>query len=83
MQAEANQGATAAFTLPADFIPLHLEPRTHVNTKVMCAHVGIKEQTARIWASMETFPEGLRPIRRTGRLLWPVAGIKLVLGLGS
>ena len=77
---EARQSATAAPALPPDFIPLHLEPRTHVNTKVMCAHVGVKEQTARAWACLENGP--LRPIRINGaRLAWPVAEIKRVLGV--
>ena len=66
---------------PADFVPLHLETRTHVITAVMCWHVGRKEQTARGWASAETFPDGLKPLRVNGRLAWPVAGIRKVLGL--
>ena len=66
---------------PADFIPLHLENRTHVSTAVMCRHIGRKEHTARGWASAETFPDGLRPLRVNGRLAWPVAGIRRVLGV--
>jgi hypothetical protein len=66
---------------PADFIPLTQETRTHVSTSVMCHHIGRKEQTARVWASAETFPAGLRPLRINGRLAWPVAGIKFVLGV--
>ena len=41
---EAREGATAA---PADFVPLHLETRTHVSTAVLCRHLNRKEQTAR------------------------------------
>jgi hypothetical protein len=63
---------------PADYLPLHLETRTHVSTKLMCVHFGVKEQTARIWACKENGP--LRPIRVNGRLMWPVAGIRLALG---
>ena len=66
---------------PGDFVPLHLETRTHVTTAVMCRHLGRKEQTARGWAGAETFPEGLRPLRVNGRLAWPVAGILKALGL--
>jgi hypothetical protein len=76
--AEAREGATAA---PADFVPLHLETRTHVTTAVMCRHLNRKEQTARGWASAETFPPGLKPQRVMGRLAWPVAGIKAALGM--
>ena len=66
---------------PADFVPLHLETRTHVSTAVMCRHLNRKEQTARGWASAETFPDGLRPLRINGRLAWSVFGIKRVLGV--
>lgn len=66
---------------PADFVPLHLETRTHVTTAVICRHLNRKEQTARGWASAETFPDGLRPLRIRGRLAWPVSGIKRVLGV--
>lgn len=75
---EARQRATAA---PSDFVPLNLETRTHVSTDVLCRHLNRQPQTARGWASAETFPEGLRPLRVMGRLAWPVAGIRLVLGV--
>ncbi len=76
--AEARIGAAAA---PADFVPLHLETRTHVTTAVMCRHLNRREQTARGWASAETYPPGLKPLRVMGRLAWPVAGIRNVLGV--
>ena len=66
---------------PADFVPLHQETRTHVTTAVMCRHLSRKVQTARGWASAETFPDGLRPLRVNGRLAWPVSGIRKVLGV--
>jgi len=69
--------------IPADFVPLHLETRTHVTTAIMCHHLGRKEQTARGWASAETYPEGLRPLRVMGRLAWPVAGIRKILGVAK
>lgn len=78
---EARQGATALTAAPADFVPLHLETRTHVSTAVLCRHLNRKEQTARGWASAETFPDGLRPLRVNGRLAWPVAGIRALLGV--
>lgn len=74
---EAKQPAAA----PPDFLPLHLETRTHVTTAVMCRHLNRKEQTARGWASAETYPPDLKPQRVMGRLHWPVAGIKKVLGV--
>ena len=68
---------------PSDFLPLHLETRTHVTTAVMCRHLGRKEQTARGWASAETFPDGMKPLRVNGRLAWPVAGIRRVLQVAA
>lgn len=72
---------TTNTNFPADFIPLHLEKRTHVGTRVLCAHVDRKVQTVLGWASAETYPAGLKPIRIRGRLGWPVAGIKELLGI--
>jgi hypothetical protein len=66
---------------PHDFVPLHLETRTHVTTAVMCRHIGRRPQTARGWASAETYPPGLKPLRVMGRLAWPVSGIRAVLGV--
>ena len=68
---------------PADFVPLDLETRTHVSTAVLCRHLNRQEQTARQWASAETFPDGLRPLRVNGRLAWPVEGIRKVLGVAK
>jgi hypothetical protein len=76
--ATQNRGSAAP---PPDFVPLHLETRSHVSTAIMCRHLGRQPQTARCWASQETYPEGLRPQRVMGRLAWPVSGIKKVLGV--
>ena len=75
---ESREGATAS---PADFVPLHLETRTHVSTAVLCRHLNRQPQTARGWASAMTFPPGLKPLRVMGRLAWPVAGIRAALGV--
>ena len=82
---EAREGVTgsAFVAAPADFVPLNLETRSHVSTAVMCRHLNRKEQTARGWASAETVPDGLRPLRVMGRLAWPVAGIRKVLGVAQ
>lgn len=78
--AEAREGATAT---PPDFVPLHLETRTHVSTAVMCRHLSRQPQTARGWASAGTHPPGLRPVRCNGRLAWPVDGIRAALGVAK
>jgi hypothetical protein len=77
----ARREKKAPATAPADFIPLHLETRTHVSTALMCWHLGRQPQTARGWASCESYPEGLKCRRVMGRLAWPVAGIRRVLGV--
>jgi hypothetical protein len=61
--------------------PLSAETRTHVNTETMCWHLDRRPQTARIWAMRENGP--LRPIRVNGRLAWPVAEIKRILGVAA
>ena len=81
--AKARREAIEPIAAPADFVPLHLETRTHVSTAVLCRHLNRKEQTARAWASAETFPDGLRPLRVMGRLAWPVAGIRKILGVAQ
>ena len=70
---------TTVYPLPVDFIPLNQETRTHVSTRLMCAHIGRKEQTARVWACYETGP--IRPIRVNGRLAWPVSELRRLLGV--
>jgi len=70
---------TTSTFCPVDFVPLEKETRTHVSTRLMCYHLGRKEQTARGWACHEDGP--LRPIRVNGRLAWPVSKIKEILGV--
>ena len=73
--------AKLAPATPPQFTPLNRETRTHVDTETMCWHLGFAQQTARLWACKETYPEGMRPIRVNGRLKWPVAGIRKTLGV--
>lgn len=77
----ARLDGEAPRVFPVEFVPLHLENRTHVDTETMCWHLGFAQQTARLWACKETYPEGLRPIRVNCRLKWPVAGIRKTLGV--
>lgn len=65
----------------AQFPPLELEARPAVGTAAAAHYLNRRPQTLRGWACLETFPDGLRPIRVNGRLAWPVAGIRLVLGV--
>lgn len=76
LRAEPDVSATAVA-----FVPLAQERRTHVDTATLCWHLNRAPQTVRLWACKETYPEGLRPIRVNGRLSWPVAGIRKILGV--
>ena len=60
---------------------LELVNRPTVPTEQAAHYLLRRPQTLRGWACSETFPEGLRPVRINGRLGWPVAGIRAVLGV--
>lgn len=72
---KAIRGATPA----ACFTPLELENRPAVDTAAAAHYLNRRPQTLRGWACLENGP--IRPIRIHGRLAWPVAGIRKVLGL--
>ena len=59
--------------------PIDRETRTHLPTDEAAYHLNRQVQTLRIWACKENGP--LRPVRIGGRLAWPVAEIKRVLGV--
>lgn len=59
--------------------PLELETRTAVDTACAAYHLSRQQQTLRGWACHEDGP--LRPLRVNGRLAWPVADLKRVLGV--
>lgn len=52
-----------------------------VSTAAAAYYLNRRPQTLRGWACSETWPKGLRPVRINGRLAWPVAGIKAILGV--
>jgi len=63
------------------FPSLEYVNRPTVPTEQAAHYLLRRPQTLRGWASAETLPAGLRPVRINGRLGWPVAGIKRVLGV--
>lgn len=65
------------------FASLANETRAAVDTATAAHHLCRQPQTLRGWASAETFPPGLKPLRVNGRLAWPVAGIRAVLGVAA
>ncbi len=70
---EARQQSALQFT------PLAQEQRTHVDTAATAYYLNRRPQTLRGWACLENGP--LRPIRIMGRLAWPVAAIKALMGV--
>ena len=68
---------------PQQFPPLESVTRPAVDTAAAAYYLNRRPQTMRGWASAETFPDGMRPLRVNGRLAWPVAGIRRVLGLSA
>lgn len=82
MHTAISKSAKPAATVPADFVPLDQETRTHVSTAVLCRHINRKEGTVHGWVSAGAYPAGLEPpVRVKGRHAWPVAGIRTLLGL--
>lgn len=65
----------------AQLIPLALETRTAITTAEAAGHLNRAQQTLRLWAMREDGP--IRPVRVNGRLAWPVADLKRVLGVAA
>jgi len=62
-----------------NFPPLEQVTRPAVSTREAAHYLNRKVQTLHIWACRESGP--IRPARVNGRLAWPVAEIKKVLGV--
>jgi hypothetical protein len=60
-------------------IPLEQETRSVLPTCEAARHLNRAEQTMRLWACYDSGP--IRPIRINGRLAWPVADLRSVLGV--
>ncbi|PZP34390.1 MAG: hypothetical protein DI603_05385 [Roseateles depolymerans] len=61
------------------FPRLELENRPTVDTAAAAYYLSRQQQTLRGWACLENGP--LRPLRINGRLAWPVADIRRLLGV--
>lgn len=61
------------------FVTLDSETRAAVDTACAAHHLSRKPQTLRAWACLENGP--IRPVRVHGRLAWPVAELRRVLGV--
>ncbi|WP_348700314.1 hypothetical protein [Duganella fentianensis] len=75
----SNNGKPARKRVGFAFPNLHDEKRTHVGTACAAHWLGRQQQTLRGWACFEDGP--LRPIRVNGRLAWPVAEIRRLMGV--
>lgn len=62
-----------------NFIPLDRETRNAVDTACAAYHLSRAPQTLRAWACLENGP--LRPTRINGRLAWPTAELRRLLGV--
>jgi hypothetical protein len=58
---------------------LEHETRTNLPTTEAAFHLNRAQQTLRLWAMRENGP--IRPLRVHGRLAWPVADLRRVLGV--
>ena len=72
--AAVREGAS----VPA-FVALAAETRAAVETACAAFHLNRQPQTLRCWATYDSGP--VRPLRVHGRLAWPVADLKRVLGV--
>ena len=81
MQTATNFSADTrrAVTEPQQFPPLEQVTRPTVPTEQAAYYLNRRPQTCRAWACLENGP--LRPLRINGRLAWPVAELRRVLGV--
>ncbi len=60
-------------------VPLDREARATLPTPEAAFHLNRAQQTLRVWAMREDGP--VRPLRINGRLAWPVADLRRLLGV--
>lgn len=74
-----NADTRRAVSEPQQFPPLEQVTRPTVPTEQAAYYLNRRPQTCRAWACRENGP--LRPLRINGRLAWPVAELRRVLGV--
>ena len=81
MQTATHRSAKVrpAATVGPTFPPLDLETRPAVDTAAAAHYLNRQPQTLRAWACLENGP--VRPLRIHGRLAWPTAQIRRLLGV--
>lgn len=78
MNINRNSGATLK-KAPRIFPPLESVTSPGVETAAAAYYLNREPQTMRTWACFENGP--IKPIRVNGRLAWPVADLRRLLGL--
>lgn len=66
---------------PSQYIPLEQETRQTVDTAAAAYHLNRASQTLRVWATCTYQKPPITPVRINGRLAWPVASIKKLVGM--
>ena len=79
MQTTTHHSADTRAAAGAAYVSLAAETRAAVDTACAAYHLNRQPQTLRGWACLENGP--LRPVRVHGRLAWPVAELRRVLGV--
>ena len=74
-----NADTRRAVSEPQQFPPLEQVTRPTVPTEQAAYYLNRRPQTCRAWACLENGPP--RPLRINGRLAWPVAELRKVLGV--
>lgn len=75
-----SEFAKSTSTPHGAFIPLELVTNPTVTTDAAAFYLNRKPQTLRVWSVYES-RGAIRPIRLNGRLAWPVAEIRKLLGV--
>lgn len=76
---EPNASGAIRCREAAEFPPLEKVTRPTVETSACAYYLNRADQTLRIWACKENGP--IRPTRINGRLAWPVAELRRILGV--
>lgn len=79
METTLHSAATRRAATEPSYPPLEHVTRPTVTTGEAAHYLNRRPQTLRGWACAEDGP--LRPIRVNGRLAWPVAELRRVLGV--
>lgn len=80
---QAMREATAPQQFTAQYLPLEQVTKPNLTTAELAYYSNMAEQTWRVKACYDTAPEGLRPLRVCGKLAWPTAGAKKLLGVSA